>query len=104
MPKRFHDTEIWNEDWYLEMPIEYMKLWDYIKDTCDHAGIWRPNKKRFELLIKRYIDLEIALRYFNAGKERIQILSNGRWFILDFIVFQYGSSLNLNNSVHRSVI
>jgi len=103
MAKRFTQTDIWNEDWFLDMPKEYKLFWFYLKDQCNHAGIWRPNLKLFEAMIETKIKLELALNYFNNNKERIQVLSSGRWFILDFFVFQYGQTFNPLNRVHSSI-
>lgn len=103
MAKRYTQTEIWEEDWFLEMPRSYMLFWFFIKDKCNHAGIWRPNVRYFNTIIDGKISLDQALVYFNYGKERIQILKSGHWFILDFFVFQYGSSFNTLNKVHKSI-
>lgn len=100
--KRFCDTETWNEDWFLELENEYKLLWFYILDTCDHAGFWRPNKKKFEFLIGKEIDLEKGFKKFNTEKERV-LKVNDKWFIIGFIPFQYGRILNLNNKVHKSI-
>ena len=104
MAKRFHDTEIWHEDWFLEMPKEYILFWIFIKDNCDHAGIWRPNRRRFEKLIEVKIELETAFKFFNVGRTRVAILPNGRWFIISFIPFQYGRILNVDNRMHKSIL
>jgi hypothetical protein len=104
MSKRFHDTEIWKQDWFLELPYEYKFLWFYIKDTCDHAGIWKPNTKFVEFVSGKPIDLKKAQSLFNGEKGRIEVLTNGRWLIPDFIVFQYGHNLNPKNRVHQSVL
>jgi hypothetical protein len=103
MSKRFHDTDIWDEDWYLDMPLEYRSFWGYVCDKCDHAGIWRPNVRRFNADIENKIDLDTALQYFNTDKERIVPLESGHWMIAEFVPFQYGKNLNLNNRVHLSV-
>ena len=103
MSKRFHDTDIWDEDWYLDMPLEYRSFWGYVCDKCDHAGIWRPNVRRFNADIDNKIDLDTALTFFNTDKERILPLESGHWMIKDFVPFQYGKSLNKNNRVHLSV-
>lgn len=103
MAKRFHDTEIWNQDWFLELPPTYMLVWNYLLDKCCHAGIWKPNKKFMEYSIGATIDLKKALDLFNNGKKRIRVLDNGRWFIEDFIVYQYGPHLNGNNRLHVSI-
>ena len=103
MSKRFHDTDIWDEDWYLDMPLEYRSFWGYVCDICDHAGIWRPNVRRFNADIENKVDLDTALTFFNTNKERIIPLESGHWMIADFVPFQYGKSLNKNNRVHLSV-
>ena len=103
MSKRFHDTDIWDEDWYLDMSLEYRSFWGYVCDKCDHAGIWRPNLRRFNSDIENKIDLDTALTFFNVNKERIRTLESGHWMIAEFVPFQYGKNLNLNNRVHLSV-
>jgi len=103
MAKRFHDTGIWDQDWFSELPPEYMMLWFYMLDKCCFAGIWKPNKKYVEFISGKAIDLEKALQLFNSNKERVLVLENGRWFLADFIVFQYGPRLNGNNRVHAAI-
>ena len=103
MSKRFHETEIWNEDWFLDMDEVYRMFWFYIKDTCDHAGIWKPNVRRFNADVENKVDLSVALELFNAEKNRIEKLESGHWVLLDFVYFQYGRVLNLKNSCHLSV-
>lgn len=104
MSKRFHDTEIWGEDWFIAIPKDYRDLWLYVKDKCDHAGVWRPNIATFNKLYDCQVNTTKALELFNNGKSRIRVLPNGRWFIEDFISFQYGNHLNPNNRVHLSII
>ena len=43
MAKRFTSTEIWNEDWFLDMPAEYKLFWYYMLCECDHAGLFKVN-------------------------------------------------------------
>jgi len=104
MAKRFHDTEIWEEDWFIALPRDYRDLWLYAKDKCDHAGVWRPNTATFNKLYDLKVNIKKALELFNNGKERIKVLTNGRWLIIDFIFFQYGNHLNPNNRVHLSIM
>jgi hypothetical protein len=103
MPKRFHDSCIWEQDWFLEMPTEYRLLWIWIKDKCDHAGIWKPNKKTFEVINGVSVDLNVALNYFNQDKERILVTSKENWLMIDFFVFQYGTVFNTANRLHNSI-
>lgn len=103
MSKRFTQTEIWDEDWFLDMPKQYKLFWFYVKDQCNHAGIWRPNKRLFEAMVEAKVDLNEALSFFNSGKERITVLKSGHWFLIDFFVFQYGETFNPANRVHKSI-
>jgi hypothetical protein len=108
MAVRFIDTERWKEDWYCELKGEYQKLFDYICDQCDNAGVWKPNKVDFEIKTGFSVNLGSFLKKVNGDKERILLLDNGRWFILGFISFQWFNkkeqfSLILTNRLHKSI-
>jgi hypothetical protein len=103
MAKRFTSTEIWEEDWFLDMPIQYKLFWFYILSACNHAGIFRVNTKKFCGLNGVKVTSTKAIEYFNNGKQRIRILSESVWLIEDFFVFQYGEIFNPNNKVHESI-
>ena len=104
MAKRFTDTTKWNEDWFLDLSISNKLFWIYICDNVDHAGIFKPNKRLFELLVGDKVNIKDFLNIINGEKERIKILENGRWYLTKFIEFQYGSKLNPNNRVHKSIL
>lgn len=104
---RFRDTEIWQEDWYCELGGEYQKLWDFICDKCDNAGVWKPNKIDFETKTKFKVSLDSFFKKVNGDKERIMLLDNGRWFLPGFIKYQWFNkkdtfSFNLGNKLHIS--
>jgi hypothetical protein len=50
------------------------------------------------------VNIDEFLKSINSDKKRVEVLANGRWFIIGFIAFQYGSSLNPKNRMHKSVI
>lgn len=102
MPKRFTATEIWEEDWFLEMPQEYKLFWFYLKDKCDHAGMFKVNIKVFNSLNGANINTETVLEYFNKGKKRLRKVNGSMWLIEDFFSFQYGQTFNTNNRMHES--
>jgi len=108
MPKRFVDTEIWNEDWFLSLPGEYMLLVKFIFEHCDHAGIWRPNYIKFKKLTGFNVELNGFLQKINEDEERFEILKNNNWFIKGFIQFQYFDKIKkfdliLSNSLHKAI-
>lgn len=107
MANRFTDNKIWNDDWFYELPAEYKLFWFFIKDDCDHAGIWNPKTRTFKALTDIDIDIQRALAYFNNGKQRVRVLDNGHWLIEDFWFFQYVKSsgkLSIKNRVHASIL
>lgn len=103
MAKRFTETEIWEEDWFLDMPNEYRLFWYYMLSKCDHAGVFKPNINRFNNSGTKKINREKAFDFFNQGKERIRVTAKKNWWIIDFFSFQYGSIFNFNNKLHISI-
>jgi hypothetical protein len=103
MSKRFSETEIWNEDWFLEMPNEYKLFWFYMLSKCDHAGVFKVNLRSFRGLLEVNLTTDKALTYFNTNKQRVRVISDSIWYVEDFFVFQYGTTLNLNSRMHESI-
>ena len=103
MAKRFTATEIWDEDWFLEMPIEYKLFWYYMLANCDHGGLFKVNMRSFCSLNEVKLTPNKAIEFFNTGKQRVRIISDSLWFIEDFFVYQYGGTFNMNNRVHESI-
>jgi len=49
MAKRFIDTEIFNDDWFMELSKDAKLFYIYYITNCDHAGILKLNTKLAEL-------------------------------------------------------
>ena len=100
MAKRFTDTDKWKKRWFRTLKNDNKVFWMYLLDQCDHAGIWD-------------VDFELASYFCNGINEQeirtvfrkqYQEFDGGRrWFVKDFIDFQYGT-LNHNVNAHKSVI
>lgn len=109
MAKRFGDTEIWKKQrWFRKLIPEYKLAFCYIKDQCDHAGIWNID-------CSDLID-DLGITQFNISdfseqcntefdkitgvksyKERIRILDKGYLWVTGFIQFQYKGKEGLVN-------
>jgi len=103
MAKRFAATEIWDEDWFLDLPIEYKLFWFYVLSACDAGGFFRVNVKTFCVLNSVEIDTETAFELFNKGKKRLRKVNGSMWLIEDFFKFQYGHKFNSNNRMHVGI-
>lgn len=104
MAKRFTDTDIWDQDWFIELPSKYKLFWNYIKDKCDNAGIWRPNKVVAQRIIGEQINVQEFFDFVNSDKKRIVELPSGRWFLKDYFLFQYGDTFSPTSKVHLGAL
>lgn len=103
MAKRFSDTEIWEEDWFLDLPTDYKLFWFYILAACDQAGFFKVNVKSFSARTNVKINSETAFELFNKGKKRIRKVNGSMWLIEDFFKFQYGNKFNVLNKMHLGI-
>jgi len=99
MAKRFIDTAIFRKDFIRGLDAPYKLLWLYIINECDHAGIWDVEIDVAKARLGVEIDEKTAIQKFS---DKIVVIK-GKWFIPDFIDFQYGE-LKPENRAHNSVI
>jgi hypothetical protein len=86
MAKRFTDSTKWNDNWFSNLTDKEKLTWIYILDTCNHAGIWEKNLKVLNFHIgSNFVDGDLNKIF--SGKF---IEVNDKWFIPNFIKFQYG--------------
>ena len=94
MAKRFTDTDKWKKGFFKSIPLEYKLFWLYILDDCDHAGIWYVDFEIAEIRLGTKLSKEKARGFF-AGRV-VEFDSGTKWFIPDFIGFQYGNLTEKN--------
>ena len=90
MAKRFTDTNKWDDDWFLELALEYKLAWQYICDNCDNVGVWKTSRKAISFHVGVEIDLVEFLRI--CGPKRIKVM-DGKWWIRGFCDFNYNDSI-----------
>lgn len=100
MAKRFTDSEKWKKPFIRNLPLKYKVLWFYILDDCNHAGIWQIDLDVASIRVGESFNVKDCIDVFG---DKIKVFDNGeKWFIKDFIDFQYGE-LKDNNRAHKSV-
>lgn len=116
MAKRFGDTDIWkNQRWFRKLPPNYKLAFCYIKDQCNHAGIW--NIDCSDLIEDLGIELFDILEFVTLCnteydkvtgkvifKERIRILDKGYVWVIGFVQFQYKGKEGLVNPLAKPVV
>lgn len=101
MAKRFTDTNKWKKTFVRELPSKYKLLWFYILDDCDVAGLWEVDLEIAEIRVGEKLDRKEAVKYLS---DNIVVIDNGKkWFIVNFIEFQYGSQLSKTNNIYKSI-
>lgn len=98
--KRFTDTAKWRKHWFYNLSLEGKLLWLYVCDQCDHIGICEFNDK----LYSSDLGFKITkIKFEGLLSKQIHWITDYRFFVKDFIDFQYGE-LNPNNRLHKSVL
>lgn len=99
MAKRFTDTDIWDKEWFMALPCKGKCLIRFLYDKCDVAGVWSANW----ILASAYIGEQVSETDLSMFGDRIEKLADGKFFIVDFIDFQYGT-LSENCKPHIKII
>lgn len=101
MAKRFIDTGIFRKPSIRAMDAPYKALFIYLLCECDHAGVWdvEVDVAATRLGVKLVAEKALA----GMGGAVIAIDGGRKWWIPEFVSFQYGT-LNPANKVHASVI
>ena len=85
MSKRFIDTGIFDDEWFMNLSQEGKLLWIYFITKCDHAGILKLNVK----LCKVQTDIKSIDAVIKELSNRLVTVSEHLFFIPKFIEFQY---------------
>lgn len=101
MAKRFTDTGKWKKEFFKALPAKYKLLWFYILDDCDHAGVWEVDMEIASIRIGEKLDQEEAVELM---AEQIVIVGRNKWWVRDFINFQYGERFAPKNKMYEPVM
>lgn len=102
MSKRLTDTEKWKTKFLRNLKPNYIVLWLYIMDECDHAAIWHVDMDVAQIRTGCRFDIDEALRQF-SGKI-VQFNDGQMWFIPEFLEVWYGQGLSKANRSLDSAI
>jgi len=98
MPKRFTETQKWDDPWFRALSPDAKLLWFWIVDKCDSAGIIEPDFAlcEFQTGIKKAIEKLPEL------ESRIGTLNNGKLIVIKFVEFQQGK-LSHDCKAHKPI-
>jgi hypothetical protein len=100
MAKRFIDTAIFDDSWYMDLSKDGKILWLYFITKCDHAGMLTLNIK----LCKVQTGINDIPTVIKELGNRLITVSQLLFFIPKFIEFQYPNFPNSNVKQQASAI
>lgn len=100
MSKRFIDTGLFDDSWFMDLSKDAKILWMYMITKCNHAGLIQFNPKLCALQtgIKDY---QITLQEIGA---RVVKVKEHFYFIPKYIIFQYPGFPNSNVKQQQSAV
>lgn len=101
MAKRFIDSELFKKDFMRGIKPSYKLLWIYLCCDCTPAGIWQCEFDIAQLRLQQKVNWDEARKVF--GERIIELDGGAKWFLPDFIEFQYGQ-LSIKNTAHINTI
>lgn len=105
MAKRFIDTELFNDSWYMNLTPEAKLFFIYLITNCDNAGIIDLNIRlaEFQTGIKDFRNSFYTV-CAEFGEKRLMNLRENYYFIPNFVRYQYPNGLNSGVKAQQSVV
>lgn len=85
MAKRFIDTGLFDDNWFLNLSSDGKLCWIYILTRCNHAGII----ELYEPIFRVQTGIKDFTGVLKELSIKIILLENGKIFIPSFITYQY---------------
>lgn len=101
MAKRFFDSAKFNDPWFRKLSPKMKCLWEYLLCECDHAGIIKFDEDLASFKIGEEVSTIEMLEVF---KDRIIQISEEKFFIKKFVLFQYPNGVWGERNSDKSVL
>lgn len=101
MPKRYTDSEKWNDRWFRKLSSDEKIMFLYLCDRCDLAGFYELDYELMSLHIG--LDERCCIGAVKGLNERVQVKGEVVW-IKNFLEHQKNLPLNPENNAHKHII
>nr|BDT27280.1 hypothetical protein BHI3_07460 [Bacteriovorax sp. HI3] len=101
MRKRFTDADKWDHKWFRVLKPKMKCALQYVFDCCDPAGVWVADFDSMSFHVGEEVTEE---EFCQAFKEKIIKFDSDKFYVQDFIVFQYGDKEGLVSEANAVVI
>lgn len=96
MSKRFFETGIWSKPWFRTLDPACKVAWFYILTNCDNVGVWDADKALAEFCVGCPVEWDTLISACNGN---LEVLPNGKWWLIDYCRFQHGDLFSQKRSV-----
>lgn len=90
--KIFTDATKWDDKWFRKLEPKIKLIYLYVCDKSDHAGVYEFDAELLSLHTK--IDDIDEDKWLEILNPKVVRLPNGRWWIKNYINFQYPKGIN----------
>lgn len=103
MAKRFYDTGLVDQEWYMNLSPKHKALYLHLLCKCDVAGVFEANYRMMSFYVNDTITEDDV---FGSFGNRVVPLANStsKGIIVDFIGFQCGGCINPRVKAHQSIL
>lgn len=100
MAKRFIDTDLFSDKWFMSLKKDAKLFWIYLISSCNHAGIIEVN----EPLVKLQTGINSLETVIKELGNRLIPLKNDYFFLPKFLEYQYPKFPNSKVRAQKSAI
>lgn len=100
MAKRFIDTGLFDDPWFMELSKDGKLFWIYLITKCNHAGIIERNEKLF----KFHIGISDMDKVIKELSSRLVTVNGKYFFIPKYLFYQYPNFPNSKVKAQQSAI
>ena len=104
MAKRFYDTNLINQEWYMELSPKHKALYIHLLCSCDIAGVFEVNYRIMSAFVNDTITEKDVFGAFGNRVKPLMMNNGTKGIIVDFVSFQCGGELNNRVKAHMSII
>lgn len=101
MAKRFTESDKWiKNEWFRTLPSKFKLFWLYLWDIVDFTGVYEVDIQLASFVIGLDYTQEEVEKIF---KDKIHKINDKKWFIPEYLVYQYPTGLNSKNKAVASL-
>lgn len=104
MAKRFYDTNLIYQEWYMDLSPKHKALYIHLLCSCDIAGVFEVNYRIMSAFVNDAITEEDVFGAFGNRVKPLMMNNGTKGIIVDFVSFQCGGELNCRVKAHMSII